>query len=446
MSAAEPTRRQMVVAGLGSLVGWAFDLFDLFILLFVAGTIGAVLFPVSSPTLSLASVYASFAVSLLMRPLGGGLFGRLADRRGRRVTMIVTVSGVGVATALMGVVPTYAAVGVLAPILFVVLRLVQGLLVGGVVASSHTLGTETVPARYRGLVSGLVGGGGAGLGALAASVLLIIVSAIFPGPAFAAWGWRVMFLAALPAAGLALLTFRALAESPLWVGEQDATRQAPPRARSLLTRENRRVVLTSLLVVFGGAAQYYLTSGYLPTFLEKINKVGGVERGGIMIWASLAILPACALAGHVTERFGRRPVMITVGVVNLVALPLLVTLLATLPAGSAALITVVAVVIAMLANAAYAPIVIFLNERFPTRLRATGTALTWNIGFALGGMTTTLVSALSPTVSAIPGRLVWFLVGVAVVFVVGAIVCPETRGALDRETRDAPEHGVAVRS
>lgn len=446
MSAAEPTRRQMVVAGLGSLVGWAFDLFDLFILLFVAGTIGAVLFPVSSPTLSLASVYASFAVSLLMRPLGGGLFGRLADRRGRRVTMIVTVSGVGVATALMGVVPTYAAVGVFAPILFVVLRLVQGLLVGGVVASSHTLGTETVPARYRGLVSGLVGGGGAGLGALAASVLLIIVSAIFPGPAFAAWGWRVMFLAALPAAGLALLTFRALAESPLWVGEQDATRQAPPRARSLLTRENRRVVLTSLLVVFGGAAQYYLTSGYLPTFLEKINKVGGVERGGIMIWASLAILPACALAGHVTERFGRRPVMITVGVVNLVALPLLVTLLATLPAGSAALITVVAVVIAMLANAAYAPIVIFLNERFPTRLRATGTALTWNIGFALGGMTTTLVSALSPTVSAIPGRLVWFLVGVAVVFVVGAIVCPETRGALDRETRDAPEHGVAVRS
>lgn len=446
MSAAEPTRRQMVVAGVGSLVGWAFDLFDLFILLFVAGTIGAVLFPVSSPTLSLASVYASFAVSLLMRPLGGGLFGRLADRRGRRATMIVTVSGVGVATALMGVVPTYAAVGVLAPVLFVVLRLVQGLLVGGVVASSHTLGTETVPARYRGLVSGLVGGGGAGLGALAASVLLIVVSAIFPGPAFAVWGWRVMFLAALPAAGLALLSFRALAESPLWVGEQDATREAPPRARSLLTRENRRVVLTSLLVVFGGAAQYYLTSGYLPTFLEKINKVGGVERGGILIWASLTILPACALAGHVTERFGRRPVMITVGVVNLVALPLLVTLLATLPAGSTALITVVAVVIAMLANAAYAPIVIFLNERFPTRLRATGTALTWNIGFALGGMTTTVVSAISPTVPAIPGRLAWFLVGVAVVFVLGAVICPETRGALDRETRDASAHGAAVRS
>lgn len=446
MSAAEPTRRQMVVAGLGSLVGWAFDLFDLFILLFVAGTIGAALFPVSSPTLSLASVYASFAVSLLMRPLGGGLFGRLADRRGRRVTMLVTVSGVGVATALMGAVPTYAAVGALGPVLFVVLRLVQGLLVGGVVASSHTLGTETVPARWRGLVSGLVGGGGAGLGALAASVLLLVVSAVFPGPAFAAWGWRVMFFAALPAAALALLTFRALEESPLWAGQQQAARGPAPSARSLLAPQNRRVVLTSLLVVFGGAAQYYLTSGYLPTFLDKINGVPGVTRGAIMIWASLAILPACALAGHVTERFGRRPVMIVVGVVNVVALPLLVVLLAALPAGGTALITVVAVVIAMLANAAYAPIVIFLNERFPTRLRATGTALTWNIGFALGGMTTTAVSALSPTVGAIPGRLAWFLVGVTIVFVVGAVVCPETRGALDREVRDASVPDPAVRS
>ena len=441
---AEPTRRQMITAGLGSIVGWAFDLFDLFILLFIAGTVGAVLFPVSSPTLSLASVYASFAVSLLMRPLGGGLFGCLADRRGRRLTMIVTVSGVGVATALMGLVPTYASVGLLGPVLFVLLRLVQGVLVGGVVASSHTLGTETVPARYRGMVSGLVGGGGAGLGALAASVLLLVVSAIFPGPEFAVWGWRVMFFAALPAAAVALLTFRALEESPLWAQEQRTVRSESPRVRTLLAAGHRAVVLTSLLVVVGGAAQYYLTSGYLPTFLEKINGIPGVERGVIMIWASLAILLACALAGHLSERIGRRPVMIAMGALNLIALPLLVIVLAGLPAGSTVAITLVAVAMAMLSNAAYAPVVIFLNERFPTRIRATGTALTWNIGFALGGMTTTLVSALSPTVADIPGRLAWFLAGVAILFVVGALVCPETRGALDREAAAAADDRVVA--
>jgi MFS family permease len=433
----------MVSAGAGSLIGWAFDLFDLFILLFIAGTVGQVLFPVHSPTLSLASVYASFAVSLLMRPLGGGIFGRLADRRGRRSTMIVTVSGVGLATALMGVVPTYATAGAAGPVLFVLLRLVQGLLVGGVVASSHTLGTETVPARYRGLVSGLVGGGGAGLGALVASVLLLVVSAAFPGPEFLVWGWRVMFFAALPAAGIALVVFSRLQESPMWAREP-AEPTTPPGTtpagtppalvgfRALLTPAYRPVVLTSLLVVFGGAAQYYLTSGYLPTFLEKINGLDGTWRGVVLIWASLAILPACVLAGHLSERFGRRPVMIVTGAVNVVALPLLVWLLASLPADATTAIVVVAVVLAMLSNAAYAPVVIFLNERFPTRIRATGTALTWNIGFALGGMTTTLVSVASPTVADIPSRLMWFLGAVAVVFVIGAVVCPETRGALDR--------------
>jgi len=437
----------MISAGAGSLIGWAFDLFDLFILLFIAGTLGQVLFPVSSPTLSLASVYASFAVSLLMRPIGGGVFGRLADRRGRKLTMIVTVTGVGVATALMGAVPTYAAAGAAGPVLFVALRLVQGLLVGGVVASSHTLGTETVPARYRGLVSGFVGGGGAGLGALTASVLLLAVSAIFPGPEFLVWGWRVMFFAALPAAAVALLVFRRLRESPMWSGEPEAGEPSEHvGARTLLTPAYRGVVLTSLLVVVGGAAQYYLTSGYLPTFLEKINGLDGGARGIVMVWASLAILPACVLAGHLSERFGRRPVMITVGLVNVVALPLLVWLLASLRADAGAAIIVTAVVLAMLSNAAYAPVVIFLNERFPTRIRATGTALTWNIGFALGGMTTTLVSVASPTVADIPSRLAWFLVAVAVLFVIGAFVCPETRGALDRRPAAArAEPGLTVK-
>ena len=445
----EPTRGQIVSAGAGSLIGWAFDLFDLFILLFIAGTLGQVLFPVHSPTLSLASVYASFAVSLLMRPLGGALFGRLADRRGRRLTMLVTVSGVGLATALMGVVPTYAAAGVLGPLLFVLLRLVQGLLVGGVVASSHTLGTETVPSRHRGLVSGLVGGGGSGLGALTASVLLLVVSAVFPGSEFLVWGWRVMFFAALPAAALALVVFSRLQESPMWAESNTAAVGAPaidhPGAdggdvptgvRALSSPAYRRVVLTSLLVVFGGAAQYYLTSGYLPTFLDKINGMDGTTRGMVMIWASLAILPACTLAGHLSERWGRRPVMLVAGAVNLVALPFLVWVLSTLPGEDTVAVTVVAIVLAMLSNAAYAPVVIFLNERFPTRIRATGTALTWNIGFALGGMMTTLVSAASPTVADIPSRLMWSLAAVAAVFVVGAFVCPETRGNLDPSAGD----------
>src|SRR6266851_1352450 len=108
-------KRQMVTAIVASSLGWSLDLFDLFILLYVAPIVGKLFFPSDHPTLSLAAVYASFAVTLLMRPFGSALFGSYADRHGRRNTMIVAVVGVGVSTALFGVLPTIDQVGILAP-------------------------------------------------------------------------------------------------------------------------------------------------------------------------------------------------------------------------------------------------------------------------------------------------------------------------------------------
>ena len=170
------TRRQQAYASaaiIASTLGWALDLFDLFILLYVAPVVGALFFPLDNPTLSLAAVYASFAVTLLMRPLGSALFGSLCRPHGRKGAMMVAMIGVGCRTAAFGLLPTVAQVGVLAPMLFLILRLVQGIFVGGVVASTHTIGTESVPAQWRGAMSGLVGGGGAGIGALLASLVFL---------------------------------------------------------------------------------------------------------------------------------------------------------------------------------------------------------------------------------------------------------------------------------
>ena len=185
--------RQMRNAILASVLGWSLDLFDLFILLYVAPVVGALFFPSSVPTLSLAAVYASFAVTLLMRPIGSAIFGHYADVHGRKGAMVVAIVGVGISTAVFGVLPTIAQAGPIAPVLFLVLRLVQGVFVGGVVASTHTIGTESVSLAWRGAMSGLVGGGGAGIGALLASFIFLITSSIFPGDAFAVWGWRVRF-------------------------------------------------------------------------------------------------------------------------------------------------------------------------------------------------------------------------------------------------------------
>ena len=139
--------RQMRNAIVASVLGWSLDLFDLFILLYVAPVVGALFFPSSVPTLSLAAVYASFAVTLLMRPVGSAIFGHYADVHGRKNAMFVAIVGVGVSTAAFGLLPTIAQVGFIAPVLFLALRLVQGVFVGGVVASTHTIGTEWVVAE-----------------------------------------------------------------------------------------------------------------------------------------------------------------------------------------------------------------------------------------------------------------------------------------------------------
>ena len=141
------SNRHVLRAVVASCVGWSLDLYDLFLLLFVAPVIGRLFFPSEHAMLSLAAVYASFGVTLLMRPLGSALFGTYADVHGRKRAMIVSMVGVGVSTALFGALPTVATVGIAAPILFLLLRLVQGVFVGGVVAATHTIGTESVAPR-----------------------------------------------------------------------------------------------------------------------------------------------------------------------------------------------------------------------------------------------------------------------------------------------------------
>ena len=212
------------------MAGWAFDLFDLFLLLYVAKAVGHQIFPAESETLSLALVFASFAVSIVMRPAGAAFFGELADRKGRKTIMVTVMAGVGLSTAAMGLVPTYASIGVVAPIIFLILRVIQGLFVGGVTATTHTLGTESVPPRWRGLMSGLIGAGGAGLGAAMASVTFIVVSRFYPGDSFNEFGWRVMFFSGLMGGLLSLFVLRKVEESPMWLKAQEAAKSGVPAA------------------------------------------------------------------------------------------------------------------------------------------------------------------------------------------------------------------------
>jgi MHS family proline/betaine transporter-like MFS transporter len=424
--------RQKRNALVASLLGWSLDLFDLFILLYVAPVVGALFFPSSAPTLSLAAVYASFAVTLLMRPVGSAIFGHYADVHGRKSAMFIAIIGVGFSTAAFGLLPTIAQAGVVAPILFLILRLIQGVFVGGVVASTHTIGTESASPEHRGAMSGLIGGGGAGVGALLASFVFLVTSSIFPGDAFAVWGWRCMFFSGLLSSLLGWFIFSSLEESPFFQErqKQKAAGAAPKieaPVKTLFSSNWRNVLLLNLLVTFGGGAGYYITSGYLPTFLKVVNGIPNNISSLILIGGSVVTIISAISVGALSDLIGRKKTFIVSGICMLVLLPL--CYLGMAGTKDTTTITLYALAISFLGNSGYAPILIFLNERFPTEIRASGTGLSWNIGFALGGIMPTFVSLSAGSVSNIPMTLAVFAVGIFVVYLIGAFLVPETKGS-----------------
>jgi MHS family proline/betaine transporter-like MFS transporter len=437
-------QRHVLRAVAASCLGWSLDLYDLFILLFVAPVIGRLFFPSEHAMLSLAAVYASFGVTLLMRPLGSALFGSFADTHGRKRAMIVAMVGVGVSTAAFGALPTVHSIGVLAPVLFIILKLVQGVFVGGVVAATHTIGTESVAPRYRGAVSGLIGGGGAGLGALIASLVFYAMSALFPGAAFEDWGWRCMFFTGIVSAVLGITIFSKLEESPMFkklqedkarakaanIGTPAAGAGAVSPVRRLFSREYRNILLVNLLLTIGGGGGYYLTSGFLPTYLKVVNHTPGETAGFILMLSSIGVIVASIASGHVSTFIGRKKTFLITGVLRLLALPALA--LAMPGATDTVQLALYVIAFGALGSIGYAPLLIFLNERFPTTIRATGTGLSWNIGFAIGGILPTFVSLASPAPADLPLTLALFLGGISLLFLIGALVVPETVGNLDK--------------
>jgi MFS family permease len=422
------SNRSVATAVIASTLGWSLDMFDLFILLYVAPALGKAFFPSDSPTLSVAAVYASFAVTLLMRPLGSAVFGNYADKHGRKGAMIIAVIGVGIATASFGVLPTISQAGAVAPILFLILRLVQGVFVGGVVASTHTIGIESVPPRWRGLTSGFINGGGVGTGSLFASIAYFVTSWIFTGESFETWGWRFMFLAGILTSLFGVFIFSALEESPIWKDMDHAKMTAQAPLKSLVSAPNAAVLSINVLIVTGCGIFYFLTSGYLPTFLKLVKGLPNSSASLVLIAASLTTIVAGTAGGHLSEIVGRKPTFIVIGAINTVLLPMCYLLLAqTSGIGN---VTLYSLAMVFMANAGIGPAMIFLNERFPTAVRATGTSVCWNIGFALGGTTPTFVSLVSGSVQGIPMALTVFLAAGSLIYLTGALLTPETKGQL----------------
>jgi MFS transporter, MHS family, proline/betaine transporter len=424
-------RRQMILAVLFSCLGWAFDMFDLFVFLYTAPILASVFFGKGQPMLTLAGVYGAFTATLVMRPLGAVLFGRHADKHGRKGTMVITTMGIGVATALTGAIPGIATWGLAAPVLFIAVRLVHGVFMGGVVASTHTIGTESIPPKWRGLASGVITGGGSAIGKLLVSLLFVVLTWIFPAHVFEAIGWRFLFFSGLGSTLLSLLIFTGLEESPMWLklSAQRASKAAPQRPlRELVTQGYLGILVVCILFTLSGSGQTFLTSGFLPTVMRVTDHVPDRTLGIILTFAAVAGGIASLLAGWLADRWGRKRAVTIFGIAALIFIPLFDLQFARV--NSMWVLALLSIVLTALMTFTYAPILIMLNERFATSVRSSGTAIAWNVGYALGGSTTILVPLFSKTPADLPYGLAIATALLGVVYLVSIGLLGEPRGEM----------------
>ncbi|SKC35947.1 MFS transporter [Plantibacter cousiniae (nom. nud.)] len=374
-------RRRAIVAGsVGNFIEW----YEFGIYGFLATILAAQFFSDGQQTgiESLIATYASFAIAFFFRPVGAALFGRIGDRIGRKPTLILVLVMMSGATALIGILPTYASIGIAAPILLTIVRILQGLSAGGEFGGAVSVMTEFAPAGKRGFYGswqsftvalGLLGG--AGTVALLASLL--------SEADLAAWGWRIAFLLAIPLGAVALFLRLKLEETPEFqkVATADSTKVAEPVVRAGAA-ETAKAILLGIGRLMGWSAAGYTFLVVMPSYLQSSLNASFQEALISTVLANAGFAATILPAGWLSDKIGRRWVMLTgTGLIVILALPLLNVLQnPDLGVGVHGLAVFVAgAVVGLIAGPGPA----MLAEMFPTSVRYTGLGLSYSISNAV---------------------------------------------------------------
>jgi predicted MFS family arabinose efflux permease len=303
-------RREALVIGASSL-GTVFEWYDFYLYGLLATVISAQFFSGVNETTGFIFALAAFAAGFAVRPFGALVFGRLGDLVGRKYTFLVTMGLMGLSTFLVGLLPSYASIGVAAPILLVTLRLVQGLALGGEYGGAATYVAEHAPEGRRGLYTSFIQTT-ATLGLFAALLVVIGTRMLLGEEAFADWGWRIPFLVSIALLAVSLWIRLQLAESPVFqkMKDEGTTSKAPLR-EAFGRWSNLKIVLVALFgAVAGQAVVWYAGQFYALFFLEKTLKVDGATAN-ILIAIALAIAtPGFVLFGWLSDHIGRKPIIL----------------------------------------------------------------------------------------------------------------------------------------
>lgn len=388
---AHTARKMARKAGVASFIGTTIEWYDFYIYSTASALIlGKLFFPASGSGTGVLESFATLWLGFLARPVGGILFGHLGDRIGRKKTLVTTLLLMGVGTALIGCIPTYEGIGVLAPVLLVALRLLQGVAVGGEWGGAVLIASEHAP-RGRALTFGAYAQQGSPAGSVLATAVFAALSPL-PDEAFETWGWRVPFLLSALLVIVGLVIRLRVEESPEFARLRERKEVARVPLRELLTRHPGTLALGVLASSIGIAATYFITTFLLSWSTSTAANGGlGMERSvmlNVLLVYSLVQFTVQPFGVLLAERFGTGRVVAVVLGLNFVLVPVMYALMSTAQAVPAAVgICLVGATGAM----NYAILAGLLAQAFPARVRYTGISLSYQLCSALIGGTAPMI-------------------------------------------------------
>jgi MFS family permease len=416
----------IVASAAGTMIEW----YDFYIFGSLAAIIAGTFFPQDNPTAGFLLTLATFATGFAVRPLGAIVFGRIGDAVGRKYAFLITLLLMGGATTAIGLLPTYATIGIAAPLVLVVLRLLQGLALGGEYGGAAVYVAEHVPDDRRGFYTSFIQIT-ATLGLFLSLGVILGVRLVIGEEAFAAWGWRVPFLLSFLLVGMSLYIRLRLKESPIFqkLKDEGKTSKAPIK-ESFGNKRNWKIILIALFgATAGQAVVWYTGQFYALFFLQNVLKVSFVEANVIVAVALLFGMPFFVFAGSLSDRIGRKKVMMAGNLLAAISYyPIYVGMEYFADPFNGAALTALVFVQVLFVTMVYGPIAAYLVEAFPAKIRYTSLSLPYHVGNGFFGGFTPLIAA---SLTAATGNIfagVWYPIVVALVtFVVGTIFLRETR-------------------
>lgn len=398
--------------------GNALEFYDFIAYSFFATYIGKTFFPVGSEYASLLVSVAVFGVGFFTRPLGGVLIGAYADRAGRKAAMILTVILITAGTLGLAATPSYASIGIAAPIIVVLCRLMQGLALGGDVGAASSLLLEAAPRGRRGLYASWQIAS-QGLAVMAAGIVGYVVSSKLSPTDLASWGWRVPFLLSLLLIPVALVIRRSLPET---------LKQAAPRGTgeivTAVMRDRRREVVVGVLALLSATIATQI-GNYMTTFSVQTLKLSPTISQMATLLMGLTTFAFALIGGWLSDRVGRKAVMVVPRVLTLLLVVPLFQWLVGSP--SASTLMGVTFVMGALTGAGTAATMVAIPELMPASLRGTGTAIVYAVGATIFGGTTQFVVTWLIHTTGDATSPAWYLMATTLLSLFAMVWMPETR-------------------